>query len=293
MLAVFTYVVGSALLLHFVHDNCHGTVFVASHGYKVGEMTLPLHCERGLWNATSAREWFEELRRPSSYGIASERLQGFPFQEALSHMSNPQEMEVPLVLPPAALFVMVKMIVRELFDVCFMNFKNCRSEEMPLPSYDPEILKAQYRLRNWIHCWAASPDVTLCEQLKQELPYYENGLPFYWLGQASIVHRVHTLSRLLTDMSPHQLAIFAYQKRQAPFQPQYETNAVNRFQLLRNLQGNVREFLAGATHSKNLQWEDLQRIHIQSRTGIALMPPERVVDSKTADAAGIVGLFRQ
>jgi hypothetical protein len=209
-----------------------------------------------LWKASTATEWFLVLQKQSPYGNIPERLMGISMPRALAELNQQRTPETSIPLNPFAHLVLVHAILRNLFAACLESRLLVSSTSLPDPDQQPasgsntevvdqEIMTLQYALHNWLQSWLRSPDLHRVTSAEVEPPFHSNALPYYWLGQVSLL---------------------AYQENYPPFEPGSENNLKGevRFRLVKQWLRHIRGFLTKSDQAPTLFWDELMRIRLQS-----------------------------
>ncbi|KAF8170280.1 hypothetical protein K438DRAFT_1729871 [Mycena galopus ATCC 62051] len=226
-----------ALLLSWLHDCCQPIFFGLPPSYP-GEMQIQMPCEDALWKAGSAEEWFSVLQAPS-LNLSSEcRLTGLDMRTSLASMNGPQFIPTPN-LSRYCHFVLIHGILRDLFAACSdpINLASDPGEDVPSEA----MLSAQYALHNWLHSW------TICTNHMRSAGdpwFFNDGLPFYWLGQVAILARQEGLPPFNSDSA------------------RSEAGEV-RFKMVKRWLRHIRAFLREGDES-TLFWDELMKIQLQS-----------------------------
>lgn len=158
----------------------------------------------------------------------------------------------PIPLNPFSHFVLCHTILRHLFTVCVES----RLAEKPavpnvnqtdgIAEENQQIYGLQYALHNWFQSWMASPDLPKLDgNPSVEPPFIHNALPFYWLGQVTLL---------------------AFQEGLPPFQHGSPNNlkAEVRFKLVKQWLKHIREFLVHSDETPTLFWDELMKIRLQT-----------------------------
>ncbi|KAJ7874756.1 fungal-specific transcription factor domain-containing protein [Mycena olivaceomarginata] len=224
-----------ALLLSYLHDCAQPIFFGLPSSYFPSEVSLQLPCEDELWKAGSAEEWFSILQTPSLYP-SERRLTGHDMCTNLASMNGPQFIPTPN-LSRFSHFVLIHAILRDLFAACSEPVPDPSRSEGAAPSQ--AMLSVQYGLHNWLQSWTTCtnhlPDT-------EEPSFFNDVLPFYWLGQVAILARQEGLS---------------------PFSStEIETGEV-RFKMIKRWLKHIRSFLDQGDES-TLFWDELMKIRLQS-----------------------------
>jgi hypothetical protein len=174
---------------------------------------------------------------------------------ALAQFNQQRILETWIPLNPFSHFVLIHAILRNLFTVCFESRLPISStsslQEQASTSdsngeiVDQEIMILQYALHNWLQSWINSPELPRCTSVEAEPPFICNALPFYWLGQVSLL---------------------AYQEKYPPFEPHSENNlkVEVRFRLVKQWLKHIRGFLKQTDQVPTLFWDELMRIRLRS-----------------------------
>ncbi|KAF7375935.1 Fungal-trans domain-containing protein [Mycena sanguinolenta] len=247
-----------ALLLSYLHDCCQPIYFGFLPSYQADEVTFNMPCEEALWKAGSAEEWFSILQTPSVHYSSQCRLAGLDMRTSLASMNDPQFIPSPN-LSRFCHFILIHTILRDLFIACSEPIQPAsESSAGQVPS--EAILSAQYALHNWLHSW------TTCaarEPLMGDPSFFKDVLPFYWLGQVTIL---------------------AYQEGLPPFNsPRSDTGEV-RFKMVKRWLRHIRAFLNEGDES-TIFWDELMKIQLQN------WQLEYETDGGVDDQDGILGFF--
>ncbi|KAG5638800.1 hypothetical protein H0H81_010029 [Sphagnurus paluster] len=102
-----------------------------------------------------------------------------------------------------------------------------------------------YALHNWLQSWLSSPDLPKVNDINEEPPFICNALPFYWLGQVSLL---------------------AFQEALPPFEQDSPNNlkVEVRFRLVKQWLRHIRGFLKKGDQAPTLFWDELMRIRLQT-----------------------------
>jgi hypothetical protein len=220
--------------------------------YRLNEMALYLPCEDALWKASTATEWFLALQKPSPYGNTQERLMGVSMQRVLAEFDQPRTVNTTIPLNPFAHLVLIHAILGTLFTVCVEGRRPISSSSgEPTISgsanevVDQKVMILQYALHNWLQNWLNSPELPVTTTAGAEPPFICNALPFYWLGQVSIL---------------------AYQDKYPPFElhSQNYMKVDVRFRLVKQWLKHIRGFLRRRDQAPTLLWDELMGIRLRS-----------------------------
>ncbi|KAJ7718009.1 fungal-specific transcription factor domain-containing protein [Mycena maculata] len=262
---VFYETTKRALLLSYLHDCCQSIYFGLPPSYVAGEInSLRLPCAEALWKAQSAQEWFSVLQASPLNQSSTSLLTGLDYGTTLVSLVrvDPNFDPNSLRLSPFAHFILIHVILRDLFTTC--------TETIPLalngPPRDDEddqtMMAVQYALHHWLHSWRASrPDR---QYSSEEPPFIENALPLYWLGQ---------------------VAILARQEGLPPFDSPQNAMGEMRFKMVKRWLRRIRSFLIEGDGESTLFWDELMRIQLQT------WRLEYDTDGGQDDQDGLLGFF--
>jgi hypothetical protein len=254
--------------------------------FHTPELTLSLPCDSALWDARNAIDWHQELQRPSPFGPATFRAVGYPMQQALLALSDTRKMDALTTetqLNTGAHWILIHLILRNLFalvptsdpnrfwiswqDQAHPNQRFTRSASMGgdvLPDMTEDVVKVQYVMQNWLTIWLRSPEVVNWDWSEaHEMPFMQDALPFYWLGQVSLM---------------------ALQEGMPPFTPESSRDVDARFRLVKHWLKHVREFLRTGPRQPTLLWNEMMKIRME---GVYDDPEGR----PTEDQDGLLGFF--
>lgn len=246
--------------------------------YFPSEMAMYLPCEDALWKASTATEWFLALQKPSPYGSINERLMGVSMPRVMAEYTQQRTPEVPIPLNPFAQFILIHAILRNLFSVCLasrlptsttstspQNSQQAPTNGSNSEVVDQEIMTLQYALHSWLQGWLAGPEIPRPLGTDEEPPFMTNALPYYWLGQVSLL---------------------AYQENFPPFEPASENNLKSevRFRLVKQWLKHIRAFLRKGDRAPTLFWDELMKIRLQSWQA-------EVEGGAGEDGDGLLGFF--
>jgi len=241
--------------------------------YLPDEMAMCLPCEDTLWKASTATEWFLALQKPSPYGSIPERLRGVSMSRVLAELCQQHTLETSIPLNPFSHFILIHAILRNLFTVCLESRLPVSSSSPPPPPasgsndeiVNQEIMTLQYALHNWLQSWLNSPELPRTATTDAEPPFICNALPFYWLGQVSLL---------------------AYQENYLPFELHSENNlkVEVRFRLVKQWLKHIRGFLKQTDQAPTLFWDELMKIRLQSWQA-------EIEGGAGDDQDGLLGLF--
>ncbi|KAG5646830.1 hypothetical protein DXG03_002207 [Asterophora parasitica] len=222
--------------------------FALPSSYHPSEIELNLPCEEGLWRATTATDWFTALQKPSPYGSIKARLTGLNMLHCLNALSDTRLMEAPIPANPFAHFILIHAILRHLFVTC-VEGRLPRGDAASIADSNEhanqEIYRLQYALHNWLQNWLNSPELPKVDEDHEEPPFIYNALPFYWLGQVSLL---------------------AFQEALPPFEHNSPNNlkVEVRFRLVKQWLRHIRGFLMKGEQAPTLFWDELMRIRLQA-----------------------------
>jgi hypothetical protein len=158
-----------------MHDCCHCIYFALPSSYHPRDVTLYLPCENELWQATSAADWYAVLQRSSPYGTTqSSRLTGMSIPKMVAYLSETRSIQTAVPVSAFGHFVLIHITLKHLFQYCVggkpekPNTTGADDDEM-----DPEMLKLQFAMHNWLNNWKNSPDSRL-ETGSGEPPFIQN-----------------------------------------------------------------------------------------------------------------------
>ncbi|KAJ7497058.1 fungal-specific transcription factor domain-containing protein [Mycena latifolia] len=250
-----------ALLLSYLHDCCQSIYFGLSPSYIPGEVTLRLPCEDALWRAGSAEEWLSVLETPSLYQSSHQRLTGLDLPTTSALMINPLFTPAPN-LSSFGHFVLIHAILRDLFTACSETILPAGDMGGDEDTPNQTVLSFQYALHNWLHSWMTSR--AGYPQATQEPSFIENVLPFYWLGQVTML---------------------AHQEALPPFNCTDNVTGEIRFKMVKRWLRRIRAFLNEADGEPTFFWDELMKIRLQS------WQLEYDTDGGVDDQDGLLGFF--
>jgi hypothetical protein len=211
-------------------------------------------------------------------------MRGFPIQKALLALADSKRLEMicsHILINANAHWILIHTALRNVFSLCpppdtnrqWVEWKKkMRASQSPADAdrkamlvhavddvQGTEVLQAQYVLYNWLSSYLRAPEITEGEG-KNELPYMTDALPYYWLGQVSLM---------------------AIQEGMPPFKRDKPTDPTEHFRVVKHWLRHVRHFLRKSGNKQpTLLWNEMMKIRLQSGTGGA-------VD----DEEGLLGLF--
>jgi hypothetical protein len=257
-------------MLSLVHDCCHLIYFGIPALFSSSEFDLNLPTDCDIWCASSPEAWFNVQHQPSSvYGWAELRVYGFPVQKALHALSDTRKLDALTArarINPLAHWVLIHTILRGVFalapDVAHADRSGFYPEWSggPGASIENETLRVQYVLHNWLESWLRTPESAEWRD-GRELAFMCDALPFYWLGQVSLL---------------------ALQEQVPPFLPSARLDHDGRFRLVKHWLRHVRGFLRRGAHEPTVLWNEMMKIRLQG-----LDAEGRVIE----DEDGLLGFF--
>jgi hypothetical protein len=255
-----------AILLTYLHDCCHCIYFVLPPSFHPTEVELKLPCEEVLWQAGSASDWYMALQSQSPYGTIQERLTGVCMPRALADMWEPRTLTSPIPCNPFSHFILIHSILRRLFTLCVESrLPNASSVEENNEAVNQDVYALQYTLHNWLQSWLNSPELPKVDDDNDEPAFIAHALPFYWLGQVSLL---------------------AFQEGLPPFEHNSPNNLKGelRFRLVKVWLKHIRGFLRRGDSGPTRIWDELMKIRLQTRQQDGENTP---VD----DHEGLLGFF--
>ncbi|GLB37314.1 putative GAL4-like Zn(II)2Cys6 (or C6 zinc) binuclear cluster DNA-binding domain [Lyophyllum shimeji] len=237
-----------AIWWSYMHDCCHSIYFALPSSYHPSEIELNLPCEDSLWRATTAADWFIALQEDSPYGSTTSRLTGLNMLQCLASISETRLLEVYIPLNPFSHFILIHAMLRDLFVTC-VEGRLPRGVAAPAVDQNEivnqEIYRLQYALHNWLQNWLNSPELPKVDDANEEPPFIANALPFYWLGQVSLL---------------------AFQEALPPFEQDSPNNlkVEVRFRLVKQWLRHIRNFLKKGDQAPTLFWDELMKIRLQT-----------------------------
>jgi len=237
-----------AIWWSYMHDCCHSIYFALPSSYHPSEIELKLPCEESLWRATTATDWFMALQEPSPNGSIKSRLAGLSMLQCLGSISETRLLETHIPLNPFSHFILIHAILRHLFVTCVegrLPRGVIAGVVDPDEMVNQEIYRLQYALHNWLQNWLNSPELTKVDDANEEPPFIYNALPFYWLGQVSLL---------------------AFQEALPPFEQDSPNNlkVEVRFRLVKQWLRHIRGFLKKGDQAPTLFWDELMKIRLQT-----------------------------
>ncbi|KAG6812541.1 hypothetical protein H0H92_002310 [Tricholoma furcatifolium] len=230
------------------HEMTKSIYFALPSSYHPSEIELNLPCEDALWKAATATEWFSVLQGPSVYGLTKSRLTGINMLQTLGTLSETHLLEVHIPINPFSHFVLIHAILRHLFVTC-VEGRLPRGDVVATVSandvVNQEIYRLQYALHNWLQNWLNAPELPKVNDVNEEPPFIYNALPFYWLGQVSLLAFQESLPPFEQD-SPNNLKVEV------------------RFRLVKQWLRHIRGFLKKGDQVPTLFWDELMKLRLQT-----------------------------
>ncbi|KAG6920065.1 hypothetical protein DXG01_010133 [Tephrocybe rancida] len=237
-----------AIWWSYLHDCCHSIYFALPSSYHPSEIELNLPCEDALWRATTAAEWYMVLQEPSPYGSSKSRLTGIGMLQTLGTLSETRLLEAHTPINPFSHFILIHAMLRHLFVTCVEGRLPKGDVAATVSTNDvvnQEIYRLQYALHNWLQSWLNAPELPKVNDVNEEPPFIYNALPFYWLGQVSLL---------------------AFQEALPPFEQDSPNNlkVEVRFRLVKQWLRHIRGFLKKGDQVPTLFWDELMKIRLQT-----------------------------
>ncbi|KAF7345373.1 hypothetical protein MVEN_01555200 [Mycena venus] len=226
-----------ALLLSYLHDCCQPIFFGLPSSYFPSEAALQMPCEDDLWMAGSAEEWFSVLQTPSMQSF-QQRLIGSDLCSNLASMNDSEFIPTPTV-NRFSHFILIHAILRDLFAVCSEPINSASDPSRGRQAPSQGLLAVQYALHNWLRSW------TLCTAHARSIgdpSFFNDVLPFYWLGQ---------------------VAILAHQDGLPPFSSSDRETGEVRFKMVKRWFKHIRAFLNKGDES-TIFWDELMKIRLHN-----------------------------
>ncbi|KAG6861676.1 hypothetical protein C0995_013245 [Termitomyces sp. Mi166 len=237
-----------AIWWSYLHDCCHSIYFALPSSYHPSEIELNLPCEDALWRANTAADWITVLQTPSSYGTFKSRLTGVGMLQTLGALSETRLLEVHIPINPFSHFILIHAMLRHLFVTCVegrLPKGDVAATVNTNDAVNQEIYRLQYALHNWLQNWLNAPELPKVNDVNEEPPFIYNALPFYWLGQVSLLAFQESLPPFEQD-SPNNLKVEV------------------RFRLVKQWLRHIRGFLKKGDQVPTLFWDELMRIRLQT-----------------------------
>jgi len=176
------------------------------------------------------------------------RLAGVSMLQSLNVLTETRLSQTPIPLNPFSHFIVIHAVLRHLFVTCV---EGRLPKGLPVGAADPndiinqEIYRLQYALHNWLQNWLNSPELPKVNDVNEEPPFIYNALPFYWLGQVSLL---------------------AFQEALPPFEQDSPNNlkVEVRFRLVKQWLRHIRNFLKKGDQAPTLFWDELMRMRLQT-----------------------------
>ncbi|KAL0579758.1 hypothetical protein V5O48_002252 [Marasmius crinis-equi] len=234
-----------AVLLSYLHDCCQAIYFSLPTQYEHSEMDIYLPCENGLWEAKSPEEWWMKLEQQSAFGDYHSRLTGPRMLPAVAAVMETRFWDiVPPPLSPFAHWIVIHAILRRMFAGFSETLNSAEAlSGVKSTTAEQEICIAQYSLHNWLQSWISCPEHVNVSGEDEEPPFMQHPLPFYWLGQ---------------------ITLMAYQEGLPPFQSQSQKKDEVRLHLVKQWLKHIRGFLKKGGDASTRVWDELMRIRLQS-----------------------------
>ncbi|KAF9263390.1 hypothetical protein L218DRAFT_999710 [Marasmius fiardii PR-910] len=180
------------LCLFYLHDCCQA-IFFATPPTGCLPANLCLPCEPALWNARTSQEWYACLQQSSHYGSPATRLKGLDLQQAWSTLLEQRPPTVTTYTSAFGHLILAHCALAQIFIRVDTGTDNgaglplC-SAKIGSENVSPLTL---YTMRNALHNWLLNwqYEGLQChgpESPVTKLPFTEDALPFYWLGQISL-----------------------------------------------------------------------------------------------------------
>jgi len=230
-----------------MHDIIHYVFSSLPLSFSQTEMDLSLPTEEALWKAGSSREWFDTLQRPSQYGAAASRLTGFNMQRALGMLGD-KHVSPTLPATPFGHFILIHAVLCSIFYVRFEMPSHLRNHSPCLP--DPTLHQSddtspqtafalQTTLHNWLHSWIHMPDALQPVVGTIEPRFMQNGMPYYWLSQVSLL---------------------AFQEGVPLAGSKQRSTPDVRFRVLKRWLRQIQQFLHNGSQTPTSLWDDLMKM---------------------------------
>lgn len=175
--------------LLYLHDCCQSIYFATPPtGSLSFDLFLP--CETALWNARTSQEWYECLQKPSRYGTLSERLKGLSLQSAWANLVEQRPPLVTTYTSAFGHFILVHSALAKIYTHMHVIWDNGGSHT--IDGVESAVPRTIYTMQNALHNWLLNWQYEMlqcygAETPSAELPFSEDALPFYWLGQISLL----------------------------------------------------------------------------------------------------------
>jgi hypothetical protein len=255
-------------MLSLVHDCCHLIYFGIPALFSSAEFDLNLPTDCDMWTAATPEQWLHVQNQPSVYGWSELRVYGYPVQKALQALADSRRLDTLTQrarINPLGLWILIHAILRNLYELAPDVPTSGRSGFYPGWSAiaGASADSVHYVLRNWLETWFRTPESAEWRD-GRELPFMCDALPFYWLGQVSLL---------------------AFQERLPPFAPGAAANRDARFRLVKTWLRRVRGFLHHSAHEPTVVWNEMMKIRLQAL-------PEPDADGNMLEVEdGLLGFF--
>ncbi|KAG6866665.1 hypothetical protein C0991_000775 [Blastosporella zonata] len=168
--------------------------------------------------------------------------------QTLGTLSETRLLEVRMPINPFAHFILIHAMLRHLFVTCVEGRLPRGDVAATVSTNDivnQEIYRLQYALHNWLQSWLNAPDLPKVNDVNEEPPFIYNALPFYWLGQVSLL---------------------AFQEALPPFEQGSPNNlkVEVRFRLVKQWLRHIRGFLKKGDQVSTLFWDELMKIRLHT-----------------------------
>ncbi|KAJ8077190.1 hypothetical protein PM082_001618 [Marasmius tenuissimus] len=171
--------------LLYLHDCCQSIYFATPQNASLSA-DLYLPSEPALWNARTAQEWYDCLQKPSLYGTSSMRLQGVGLQQAWSRLVEQQPSAVTTYTSAFGHYILVHCALARIY--VHMHAAWDSVDQGGLSKSGTEIYTMQNVLQNWLLNWQCEMRHSYgTDTQSTSIPFAEDALPFYWLGQVSLL----------------------------------------------------------------------------------------------------------
>lgn len=199
---------------------------------------------------------------------------------SLASLTGTRLLTTHIPLNPFSHFILIHSILRHLFITCIEGRVAMAGSSGNNEMVNQEIYGLQYALHNWLQNWINSAELPQVNYSNEEPPFVYNGaliigsfivcspfpsllaLPFYWLGQISLL---------------------AYQESLPPFE-QDSLNNLNRFRLVKQWLKHIRGFLKMGDQAPTLFWDELMKLRLQTWQ-------EEIESEAVDDQEGLLGFF--
>ncbi|KAI0686857.1 fungal-specific transcription factor domain-containing protein [Cytidiella melzeri] len=234
-----------ALLLSYLHDTCHCIYFTLQPIYGADEMTVPLPCENGLWQATNFNQWKDLLSKESPYGPMQTRLRPLGLHTALSMLADLQipDDAPPLIVTPFAHFVLSHAILRKMYTEC-VGRKSDEREGTEVVAYVIQVM-----LHRWLSSWYASPDRPGGDDELDPI-FLHDALPFYWMAQVLLLAQKENLLPFGGNEGTQQ-----------------DKSGEAKYALVKEWLRLIRELLRQGKQGHTLFWDELTKIRMSEEAG--------------------------